>query len=190
MFKSYQLIFMVCALSISLLPAQADVVWPATISAQKRFQNNPSLFDETDQYCENKKLSAACEISGTVFEGGGKGKCERKLNHLKIALVCNRKELVKIDRMLPSTFSETRPFPLVKDQFCAKLKVGAKCSVTLLHNGKPEHYTGICKQNLEGQPGVQRRPSKVREVISCEPIKPTPERVYKPVSTVKKLLNF
>ncbi len=190
MLKPYQLTVMACALSISLLPAQADVVWPATINAQKRFQNNPSLFDQTDQYCENKKINAACEIKGTVFEGGGKGKCERSLSNLKISLACKRNEQVLIDRKLPELFSQTPPFPQVKDQFCAKLTAGAKCSVTLLHNAKSETYTGICKQHREEQPGARRHSIKAREVLSCEATKPTPARVYKPVSTVKKLLNF
>ena len=188
MLKYHLLSLSACLLGFNLCTANADLILPEVADAQKRFNDNPSLYDKTDKYCQDKKIGAACQISGTVFEGGGKGKCERALVNVKIALACQRDEQVTIDRKLPDTFSHTPPFPQVKDQFCAKLTAGAKCSVNLLHNAKPETYTGVCKQHREER-GYRLRP-EVREVLSCEPLKPTPARVYKPVSTVKKLLNF
>ena len=188
MLQRHLLSFIACVLGFSLFSAHADLILPEVADAQKRFHDNPSLFDQTDQYCESKKINAACKISGTVFEGGGKGKCERELLDLKIALVCKRTESVTLDRKLPDIFSQTPPFPQVKDQFCAKLTAGSACTVTLLHNDKSEQYKGICKQQREER-GYRLRP-EVREVLSCEPLKPTPARVYKPVSAVKKLFSF
>lgn len=79
MLQRHLLSFIACVLGFSLFSAHADLILPEVADAQKRFHDNPSLFDQTDQYCESKKINAACEISGTVFEGGGKGKCEREL---------------------------------------------------------------------------------------------------------------
>ena len=175
-------------LLINLNLTYADVIVPEVANAQKRFADNPTLFDQTDQYCTDKKIGASCQISGNVFEGGDAGTCQRSLVNLKIALQCQRTEKVIIDRKLPNVFSLRPPFPKVFDQFCAKLKAGETCKVNLIHNGKPEQYTGICKQHRESS-GYRLRP-QVREVLSCEAKNPTPARVYKPVSTLKKLFKY
>lgn len=176
-------------LGISLLAAhmqaQADLISPEQSSAQERFQNNPKLIDQTDQYCANKSIDAACTLAGNVFEGGGQGKCVRELVDLKITLQCQRTESVSIDRQIPEQFSSKPPYPQVTDRFCAKLKAGASCKVELKHNAKTETYQGVCKQHQE-QRGYRFMPD-TQIVLSCEPIKPTPLRTYQALNPVKKL---
>jgi hypothetical protein len=167
--------------------AWADLVIPEVAEAEKRFQDNPTIFDQTDQYCTDKAIDAACALPGNVFEGGGSGTCQRSLTGLKISLGCQRTESVEIDRQIPDKFSVDPPFPQVTDRFCAKSKEGASCTVELKHNGKVESYEGICQRNEDSQ-GYRFRPM-VRSVLSCEPAKKTPERVYTPVSSVRKLFT-
>ncbi|MDX9988135.1 hypothetical protein [Thiothrix unzii] len=165
----------------------ADLVIPEVAEAQKRFQDNPDIFDQTDQYCTDKTLDAVCTLPGTVFEGGGKGQCKRELTDTKISLQCQRTESVEIDRKIPDTFSIDPPFPNVTDRFCAKKKAQDTCSVTLSHNGKQETYDGVCEE-LRDEQGYRFRP-QVRLLLSCQPVKKAPERVYTPVSTVRKLFS-
>ncbi len=167
--------------------AGADLVIPEVVEAQKRFQDNPGIFDQTDQYCTEKTLDAVCTLPGTVFEGGGKGQCKRELTDTKISLQCQRTESVEIDRKIPDTFSIDPPFPSVTDRFCAKKKAQDTCSVTLNHNSKQETYDGVCEESRDEQ-GYRFRP-QVRLLLSCQPAKKAPERVYTQVSTVRKLFS-
>ena len=166
---------------------QADLIVPEVAQAQQRFTDNPTIFDQTDQFCTDKGIDAACTLPGTVFEGGGNGQCKRELTDLKISLQCQRTESVEIERQIPETFSVEPPFPKVTDRFCTKKKAGDKCSVNLNHAGKEETYDGVCEENRDEQ-GYRLRP-QVRLVLSCEPVKKLPARVYTPVSAVKKLFS-
>lgn len=166
---------------------QADLIAPEVADAQQRFTDNSKLIDQTDQYCTNKTIDDACTIAGTVFEGGGKGKCVRELVDLKITLQCQRTESVIIDRQIPDKFSQKPPYPQVTDRFCAQLKVGNPCQVTLKHNNKSESFKGLCKTHQE-QRGYRFMP-EIQQVLSCEPSKPTPARIYQAINPVKKLLK-
>jgi hypothetical protein len=167
--------------------AWADLVIPEVAEAEKRFQDNPKIFDQTDQYCTDQAIDAACTLPGSVFEGGGTGACKRSLTGLKISLECQRTESVEIDRQIPDKFSVDPPFPQVTDRFCGKSKQGENCTVDLKHNGKTESYQGVCQQHDDAQ-GYRFRPNR-RTVLSCEPVKKLPERVYTPVGAVRKLFS-
>ena len=94
---------------------------------------------------------------------------------------------MEIDRKIPDTFSIDPPFPSVTDRFCAKKKAQDTCSVTLNHNSKQETYDGVCEESRDEQ-GYRFRP-QVRLLLSCQPAKKAPERVYTQVSTVRKLFS-
>lgn len=167
--------------------AVADVILPEVAEAQKRFNDNPGIFDQTDQYCTDKAIDAACTLPGNAFEGGGNGQCKRELTGLKISLQCQRTDRVEIDRKIPDTFSVTPPFPKVADRFCTKKKAGDACTVELTHNGKPESYPGVCAESQDEQ-GYRLRP-QVRLLLSCQPASKAPERTYTPVGTIKKIFS-
>lgn len=181
----------VCLL-LAVGSANADLINPAQVQAEQRFKDNPQLVDQTDQYCHQRKINAACALPGNVFEGGGAGQCQRELLGLKITLQCQRTASVVIERNIPPFAGFDAPPPpadtVVTDRFCQGKASGAVCEVALLHNSKPEIYAGVCQLQAESVLFYGRlyRPTG-RSLLTCEPAQAEPPRQYSPVSLLDKL---
>lgn len=202
-------VLLCCVIFLSAGFAWADLVPPEVAQAWQRYEKNPKAFDRTDQYCGNKKPGAACTIPGTVFEGGGGGTCERSVTQgsVYISLECKRSERIEIDRQIPDgpfrvdaelcSGTEHNPVyictepPVVADRFCANAQAGQACMAELRRNGKPESHAGVCQLGRETTNFYRwGRRQGHRPILSCEPVKQAPERIYTAVSQWQKLLQW
>lgn len=188
---------------------KADLVSPEVADAWKRYEENSKAFDRADQYCVGKKPRASCVIPGSTFEGGGPGKCKRSVSQGSeyISLECERSEVIQIDRQVPNSsfrmddslcsnpelhlpYVCTEP-AVVTDRFCANHQVRQSCTVELTRAGKKETAAGICSLGVDVVNFYQYgRQKAYRPILTCEPLHPVPEQVFKPVSQWRKFLQW
>ena len=212
----------VFAASLVLFPllsatARADVMPPEAEAAGERMQKDPKALDRADSYCADKAIGAACLIPGNVFEGGGAGKCERRIDHeaFTIDLRCNLPAWPEIERGLPSgpyqiDESACRSLaadpqqketlkgqgmvcdavPTVADRFCAGRSAGAACNAEMRVAEQRESHAGVCHEVKEGMLlYYEGRREATRSVLQCDPAKSTPEPVIKPIGLWRKLFG-
>lgn len=202
-----------CVMMVITSSVYADVLPPSAREAAQRFMENKDIFDRTDQYCQDKKVSAACEIPGTAFEGGGKGKCERNFNRVagEIDLYCSLDKKVAIDRRVPEgpfrrdpqsckespdNPSEHQPYscvspPLVADRFCTGHKINDTCAATFTVAGKEQTEEGFCELTTEEVRYYHRGYNRAtRPVLMCMPKTPAPSLSFRRVPLSSKLMPW
>ncbi len=199
------------------LVAHADVLPPQAADAAERFRNNPGAYDRTDEWCEGRRVDAACQITGNAFEGGGPGICERDLNRrdYQIDLRCVLKPTPRIERAIPdgpwqadadvcalaarsdSAAQTVRAQgwlcaepPVLADRFCKGVEVGQRCVAEVPIDGRVQRFDGVCSRQLDTKGTYfQGRRTLTRPVVSCEPEHPVPASTLKPVSAWRKLFQ-
>ncbi len=164
------------------LPAWADLLNPDVREAQERLFSNPQIYDRVDQYCKGKNPKAECEISGTVWEGGGKGVCVNRYSQTEnsIDLSCERAGEIRIFRGSPDGSNA--------DRFCRGKKVGSVCTAEFIYQGDEMHADGKCVElKFRERASLRSRLPTTHREIRCEP--PAVARTYTPASWTKKLFQ-
>ena len=203
-------------LSLLAAAAHGDVVIAGPEHTAERMKD-PTALDREDAYCSDKAIGAVCRIPGNAFQGGGAGKCERQVNEAEysIDLRCTLAAPVEIDRGLPAGphridervcgWLAADPgqrerlakqgmvcaaVPAVSDRFCAGRSAGAACTAEMRVAGKNESNQGVCRVLPEEVSFKFRgRQQAARDVLRCEPAKPTPEPEIKPVGLWRHLVG-
>ncbi len=168
------------------LPAWADLINEDVREAQERLFSNPQIYDRVDQYCKGKNPESACEISGTVWEGGGKGVCVNRYSQTEksIDLFCKRADEIRIFRGTTDGSNA--------DRFCRGKKVGSVCTAEFIYQGDEMHADGKCVENFVRKSPYERErygghQYATHREIRCEP--PAVARTYTPASWTKKLFQ-
>lgn len=167
-----------CALLIMLClaPAHADLLPPGDFLLRERMKAELGFYDEADQFCRAKAVGAPCSLPGHAFDGGGDGRCERRLeargHHAQ--LICTLKPAYTIDRQLPKSpyqFSPTacwawthdkafrermaylnarcEPAPVAADRFCKGKQANEACTAEITFQGRQEQRPGRCELDME-----------------------------------------
>ena len=161
---------------LCLAPAQADLLPPGDFLLRERMKAEPGFYDEADQFCRTKAVGAPCSLPGHAFDGGGDGRCERRLEargrHAQ--LICSVKPAYTIDRQLPASpyqFSPTacwawthdkgfrermaylnarcEPAPVAADRFCKGKQANEACKAEITLQGRQEQRPGRCESDME-----------------------------------------
>ncbi len=154
--------------------AMADLLPTYKTLLEERVRRNPDRYDHADAFCRGKNLNDPCVIAGTALEGGGDGKCRRRLDGWRNRFIaeCELLSLPQIDRKLPESTYElsTRvcedfkpkpgeplkdeisgkslsceTVPMVSDRFCVDRKPGDACTAQLIVNGNVVENAGVCQ---------------------------------------------
>lgn len=211
--KLYLLLALTCLTGI----AAADGMPPQAQEASARFNNNPRTFDRYDPWCEGHGVDTACQIPGTPFEGGGPGKCERRIHKAdyQIELRCILAPTPHMDRGLPDTNwraekhrcegekvkpGMNKPLtedgypcdnqPPVFDRFCKGKEVGQSCTVELSVADLTQNFKGVCRREEETSFTYFRGQRRLtRDTVQCQPAQILPPVELKPVGAWRKLLQ-
>lgn len=198
-------------------PVFADLAPPQAVGLAERFANNPGAFDRYDAWCEGHGVDEACDIPGNAFEGGGHGRCERKihLREYQIDLLCIPKVQARIERAMPQGAWRTDAFlcdlaakegtianelrkldwvcsepPVVVDRFCMGSEAGQRCTAEVFLDGSGVRFDGVCNRHTESKDSyLYGRRTLTRPVLSCEPERPAPPAALTPVSVWRKLFQ-
>lgn len=202
------------ALALSA-PALADVSFPGAEKLEARLAT-PHLVNRVDQYCAFKRVDAACELPGTVFDGGGPGRCRREGEPTfgLVHLTCRPTDTPVIDRQLPAgakfviegDFCAQRADPLVaqilalpdfacresgevfRDRFCRDKRSGDSCEVVTGPDDQGPGFSGRCAVIQERRPvPLFERYSAMRRFVGCAPATPPPAHDYRRASFFRRL---
>lgn len=202
------------ALLLAAAPALADVLPLEAMHAEQRFREYPKAYDRTDQWCEGKRLGAACALPGTPLQGGGAGTCARRIATpgYTIDLVCRRDEEPRVDYALPhgpwqgdeqicsrpdnpeyqqalrnENAGCTPPAP-AHDRFCRDKAAGEACTVELTLGERRLQEAGVCTASTQTQRYYFQGHREVsRPVVLCSPPASAPAPRYAPVGFWRKL---
>lgn len=178
--------------------ALADLLPTGDFLMRERMRTEPGFYDQADQFCRGEVPGAACRMPGEAFDGGGEGRCERRMDALgrHVQLTCEVKPEFVIDRQLPKSpyqFSPTACWawthdpafrermaylnarcelvPIAMDRFCLDKRPKDACTAEVVVQGKLQQVTGKCALDTEV---FDFDPPRVmaRSVLLCQSAQP------------------
>jgi hypothetical protein len=198
--------------------AGADLLPSGAMELSERFGKNPGTFDRTDPWCEGQGVGESCQIPGNAFEGGGPGRCVRRIDRGEskyIDLHCEHAPKPRIERAMPAgpwqadaglcrLAAEKNYYaevlrergwvcvepPVLADRFCKGREAGQACVAELMLDERSERFDGICKRQTDvTSVYFQGGQRLTRPMVTCEPERPLAPGLLKPVSAWRKLLQ-